>query len=46
MQGMKASAKKHLKNLGITKIEINKKSIRLENAKTTEVVKAAIKHGW
>lgn len=47
MTGLKAQIKKHLRNNGINTITDERgRSIRLGNAKTRELLKVAIKHGF
>ncbi len=46
MLGMKASAKKFLKSKGIKTIDKEGTLVKLQNAKTVDVVKAAIAKGF
>lgn len=43
MTGIKASVKKELRNLGVKTISIDKKSVKLQNAKTTDLISALAK---
>lgn len=47
MNGLKAKAKKYLKSKGIKTIRLdNSALLKLQNAKTSDVVKVAIKNGF
>ena len=47
MTGLKAHIKKHLRSKGINMITSDQgRSIRLGNAKTQDLLKVAVKHGF